>query len=312
MNKDLIIEHYLSQLDRELQALPTGQRAEIITEIRSHILDRTAADPTKNIQTILNDMGAPRDVAARYLEQKGIKPWTPSPARNFIKWTAISVAAIFAFMIFATFASIWYFSPLIKVDEKEGRVQILGGMIDVKDMDMHISTSTHEEGEGQGYSIRLTDGGSKSEGEEDLASKAVHLIRIPFNTAKVEVSSSSEKKFKWECKNTGSNPPPLSVAAGVLTFDLNKVNMAKCDVTVPEAVKLELNGVNGALEVDEPLSDLDIKVTNGKVTIKPDSSKVYDFEVKVLNGSHDNFARSENKQALKVKVDVVNGVVRKE
>ena len=53
MNKELIIEHYLSQLDRELQALPTGQRAEIITEIRSHILESSENNPLKNVQTLL-------------------------------------------------------------------------------------------------------------------------------------------------------------------------------------------------------------------------------------------------------------------
>ncbi len=322
MNKELILEHYLSQLDRELQALPTGQRAEIITEIRSHILDKSAADANQTMQNILNGMGSPKEVAARYLEQKGVKPWTPSPARNWLKWIAISFAAMVAFVIVSTIATIWYFSPLISVDEKAGRVTLLGGVIDVnektgevkvggihvkEDIDLQISSKDND------YTFRMNNGGAnRSEGERDLSGQNVRLIKIPFNTAKIAVVVGLDGKFKWDCKNMGSNPPPLTINAGVMTFDLNKVSMAKCELSVPEAVKVELKGVNGSLSLDEPRSDLDIHVTNGKIGIRPDRSKVYDFEVKVLNGMHDNFDRSSDKQALKVKVDVVNGVVKKE
>lgn len=322
MNKDLILEHYLSQLDRELQALPTGQRAEIITEIRSHALDKSATDAAKTMQMILNEMGSPKEVAARYLEQKGVKPWAPSPARNWVKWIAISFAAMVAFVIISTIATIWYFSPLITVDEKAGRVTLFGGAIDVnektgevkvgsihvkEDIDLKIS------GEEGNYTVEMKNGGShRSEGERDLTVEKVKLIKIPFNTAKIEMTAATGGLFRWECRNAGSNPPPMTVNAGVMTFDLNQVNMAKCELSIPESIKVELKGVNGSVEVDQPHSELDIRVTNGKIDIRPDRSKVYDFEVKVLNGMHDNFERSSDKQALKVKVDVVNGVVRKE
>ncbi len=321
MNQELIIEHYLSQLDRELQALPTGQRAEIITEIRSHILDKSAADSSKTIQAILNEMGTPREVATRYLEQKGVKPWTPSPARNWIKWIAISFAAMFAFSILATFATIWYFSPLVHVDEKAGRVTLLGGMIDVNEhsgevkigsMNMKGKINIGDE-PADDFTISVGDDiASRTEGEEDLAGKNVKLIKVPFNNAKLELNAVAGTSFKWECKNYGSNPPPLTVESGVLTLDLLKVRAAKCELSIPQQTKIEVKGINGSLNLDEIASDMDISVTNGKVNIRPDDSKVYDFEVKVKNGSYDNFPRSTEKTALKVKVDIVNGVVRKE
>ena len=66
-----------------------------------------------------------------------------------------------------------------------------------------------------------------------------------------------------------------------------------------------------SLDVDDP-GAMNIKVTNGKVNIKSYASKVYDFEINVINGMHDNFPRSQDKTAVKVKVDLVNGVVKKD
>jgi hypothetical protein len=332
MNKELIIEHYLSQLDRELQALPTGQRAEIITEIRSHILEASEKDSSKPIQTLLNDMGTPRDVAIKYLQQKGVKHWVPAKSRNWLRVLALSVAAMFAFVVLSTAFTVWYFSPLIHVDEEQGRVTLLGGFIDVNDktdevkvgsmkvkgsMKGHVQVGSgsstvninlDDDGDGD-YDLKLT--GSKSEGQEDLTGKNVKTIKIPFNTAKLELNASESQHFTWECENLGSSNPPLSVKAGVLTFDLNMVKMARCELGLPEGVKAEIKGINGSLELNEPNTAYDINVTNAKINISQDSSKIYDFEVKVANGTHDNFGRSTDKKALKMKVDVVNGVVQK-
>lgn len=326
MNKELIIEHYLSQLDRELQALPTGQRAEIITEIRSHILEASERDPSKNVQSILDDMGAPHVVAQKYLAQKGVKGWTPSPVRNWLRIFALGVAGMFALAIFSTVFMIWYFSPLVHVDEAKGRVTLLGGLIDVNE-----STETVKIGgmsmkgsiTGDSFNIKgttsgdsweeyETTGGSKSAGEEDLTASKVKLVKIPFNNAKLEIRTTDTGNFKWSCKNMASANPPITVSAGVLTFDLEKVKMAKCELKLPEGVKAEIKGTNGTLELLKPAAAYDIKVINGKVGIKPDTSRVYDFEVKVVNGLQDEFERSSDKQALKMKVDVVNGVVKKE
>lgn len=330
MNKELILEHYLSQLDRELQALPTGQRAEIITEIRSHILEASEKSPDKNIQSLIDDMGTPRDVAIRYLQQKGVKHWAPSKSRNWLRIIALSMAGMFAFVVLSTAFTVWYFSPLVHVDEQKGRVTLLGGLIDVNEQTDEVKIgSMHIKGnvkgnvrisDGKGVNININDGdepdadmelslnASTSEGEEDLAVKKVKTIKIPFNTAKMEIHPTSGTLFKWDCKNLGPTPP-MTVTAGVLTFDLDKAKMAKCEFKMPAGMQTEIKGINGALELHKPNSAYDIKMTNAKIEIKPDKARTYDFEVKVANGSSDTFTRSTEKGALKVKVDVVNGVV---
>lgn len=322
MNKEIIIEHYLSKLERELQALPTGDRAEILTEIRSHIFEASEKHPEREIARILDDMGTPEAVAARYLAQKGV-PYkaTTSAPRRWLRILAAGMAGVFVVCVASVLFAIWYFSPLLKVDEAAGRVTLLGGLIDVNEPagevkigSMHVKADMSDDHDSEfSDDISLNLGGAtKVSGGEDLQVRKVKTLSIPFNNAKLEVSPSKNSRFEWDCKNLTAGAPPVSVNAGVMTLDLEKVSVAKCSLRIPDGIKTEVRGVNGKIELNKPRSDFDVKVTNGKVDIDPDPSRVYDFEVKVANGVHDHFARSEAKDALKVKVDVINGVVKKE
>jgi hypothetical protein len=269
-------------------------------------------------------MGTPEAVAARYLAQKGVTyRATASTPRRWLRVMAVGLAGIFVLSLGSVLFAIWYFSPLLKVDEAKGRVTILGGLIDVNEQTgevkvgpMHVKADlSEEEGELEMSTddISLNLGGAiKVSGGEDLHDRKVTVLRIPFNNAKISVSPSQTSRFEWDCKNLTSGAPPVSVNAGVMTLDLEKVSVAKCAFKIPDGIKTEVHGVNGKIELSQPRADYDVKVTNGKVNINPDPSRVYDFEVKVTNGVHDHFTRSESREALKVKVDVLNGVVKKE
>lgn len=307
MNKDIKIEHYLLQLDRELQGLPVSQRAEIITEIKSHIMDsetKYADNPNHGIDRILQDLGTPQSVAQRYLSAKGVVYSKPRRSGAWVKWLAIGTVAFFGLIFFAGMSAIWYFSPLVKVDEEKGRVVLLGGLIDVNEKigkvkigDMEVNGSL--------------DGDFEVTGEQEMTGN-VRSLKIPFNTAKLDLSAATGRKITWDCRATSEAAPEVAVVAGVMTLNLDKLNLAKCTVSIPLGISTEVRGVNGHMDVENPGGPLDIALDNGKVNIKTDPSKVYDFEVKVKNGLQDFFPRSNAKGALKVKVSVVNGLVKKE
>lgn len=149
-------------------------------------------------------------------------------------------------------------------------------------------------------------------GKTDLAGKDIHLLRIPFETAKIELSKSPSRKLTWDCMSTSNMVAKLSVNAGVATLNLSPLSLAKCLVTLPAGVATEVRGVNGHMEVRHPDSALDIQLNNGKVRILADPTRVYDFDVNVKNGLQDFFPRSSSQDAVKVKVKVVNGSVSKE
>lgn len=305
MNKEIRIEHYLLQLDRELQMLPVSQRAEIITEIKSHIRDSEAkyeSEPAHGIDQILQDLGSPRVVAERYLSAKGLKPMTKSRPRSVIKWLAIGTVAFFGAICFLGMATIWYFSPLIKVDEQNGRVVLFGGLIDVNEKIGKVKVGDLVFNDMENDVV--VKGEMKLEGD-------VREIRIPFNTAKIDLVVSPDRKVIWDCKAASHASPQIGTDAGVFTINLDKLSIAKCAISVPKGLSTEIRGVNGHMDIDSPAGPVDVALDNGKVNIKPDPSRVYDFEIKVKNGLEDFFPRSSSKDAVKVKVSVVNGLVKK-
>ncbi len=291
MDKDIKIEHYLRQLDRELRGLPVSQRAEIITEIKSRLANLENPE----------DLGSARAVAATYLTAHGVRaPQT----RKWVKRLAIGTVVFFGLIIFAGMSAIWYFSPLVKVDEKHGHISLLGGLIDVDERigkikigDLEVNGNLHDDVE--------------VKGESDITAQ-VRAIKIPFNTAKLDLATAVGQKISWDCRATSMVAPDLAVAAGVLTLNLDKLNLAKCTVSIPAGLSTEVKGVNGHMDVVSPSGPLSITLDNGKVNIKPDPKKVYDFEVRVKNGLQDFFPRSNAREAVKVKVSVVNGMVKKE
>jgi hypothetical protein len=308
MDRELKIEHYLLQLDRELAALPVGQRAEIITEIKSHIRDASERDPKRDLDSILADLGSAKTVASRYLTDKGYQT-TPKPASGgqWFKWLAIATVAVCAMIFFSGMAVIWYFSPLIKVDEPHGRVSLFGGMIDVNE----------ELGEVKVGNVRVKDAFNEHkvevEGASDLSKLHVKLLRIPFNTAKLDLRSEEGTRLSWRCDTSHKmGETKVEVVSGVATLNLDALNLAKCLIRLPEGMATEIRGVNGHMDVEKPAGQLDIELSNGKVNIVADPKRTYDFDVNVKNGLQDFFPRSSAADAVKVKVSVTNGMVKKE
>ena len=299
MTDELKIERYLLLLDRELSGLPTSQRAEIITEIKSHIKEAPGG-----VDRALNNLGSPQTVAEKYLAARGMAFRRARASTRWFKWLAIGTVGFFACVILLGLTAIWYFSPLVKVDHETGKIALLGGLINVDDDigRIKIGELIVNDAVGEGVSVK---------GEEPV-SAAVRALRIPFNTAKLDLAVSEAGKITWDCQVATDEAPEVAMEAGVLTLNLDKLNLAKCTVGIPKGLHTEVRGVNGHMDIAKPGGPLDIKLDNGKVNILPDPSRVYDFEVKVKNGLQDFFPRSSAKQALKVKVNIVNGMVKKE
>ena len=310
MNQELKIENYLAQLDQELSVLPIGQRAEIITEIKSHVLDARSKNPERTLDSILADLGQPRTVAERYLSAKGIA--LAPKGRGWVKRLAIGFAIFFMVIlilpVMLAMAAFWYLSPLIQVNESKGHVRLLGGLVDItedqtgdqlKIGDLHFSDN-------EGVKA------ANMSGEMDLAGRDVKLIKIPFNNGKLEVHPSPDQKIKWRCKTLGAGEAKATNDAGIVTFNLDSARFAKCAFYLPSGMKTEIKGNNGRMEIIHPQASMDVAMNNGKVEVKPDPSRVYDFEVKVLNGKADDFPHSEAKDAVQVNIDLVNGKVSKE
>jgi hypothetical protein len=203
---------------------------------------------------------------------------------------AIATVGFFAFIFFAGMTAVWYFSPPSGISEQLGQIKV---------GDMVVSDAFKE--------------GVDIHGQEEVGGTDVRVIKIPFNTAKIDVSHTTRRRLTWDCKVANDAlSPHVERSAGVLTLNLDRLALAKCSIRIPIGPRAEFKGVNGHMEVDYPGANLDIALDNGRVKIMPDPNRAYDFDVKVKNGLQDFFPRTKAKDAIKVKISVVNGMVKKE
>lgn len=78
------LESYLSELDKYLAQIPVSDRADIIIEIKSHVMDAQAKKPSQDITAILNSLGDPESVAKRYLQERGIQITLPAKSSSMM------------------------------------------------------------------------------------------------------------------------------------------------------------------------------------------------------------------------------------
>ncbi len=130
MATDPKLESYLSALERALKQLPVSDRADIVTEIKSHVLDALDRDPQKPIDSVLEALGPAESVANRYLLERGQQTVKP-PISPVVKWMVIGFLGTLA-MIFLFFGLLLFrFSPVLSIDGKNEKVTVLGGLVSI-------------------------------------------------------------------------------------------------------------------------------------------------------------------------------------
>lgn len=137
------LEAYLAELDKHLTQIPVSDRADIIIEIKSHVLDSQSKNPNEDIETILNSMGDAESVAKRYLQERGLQAAAPIKTSSMmwlpaaIKWLVIGFLGFISIVVVVVALLVWRFTPLISVDEAKNQVSIGGGLIQIHDTDIN-------------------------------------------------------------------------------------------------------------------------------------------------------------------------------
>lgn len=109
-----VIEQYLHQLRKHLKPLPAEEVEDLLQELRSHILDRTAVDESLSVERVnevLALLGRAEDVASQYMTENMLaavdnsrSPW--QIIRGIFQWATTSivgfvvlVVSLFCYMI---------------------------------------------------------------------------------------------------------------------------------------------------------------------------------------------------------------------
>jgi HAAS len=99
------IDNYLAALRKQLRDLMDEDARDIVEEIRAHILDKTAGDPSsEKLDATLAALGSAQQLALRYHTDELVHraQLTHSPAlllRTILRWAALGLGGMIVFML---------------------------------------------------------------------------------------------------------------------------------------------------------------------------------------------------------------------
>lgn len=301
MSNERKLEAYLARLEKALSQVPVGDRAEIILEIKSHVHESRERHPEESLSSILEGLGEPESVANKYLIERGLKPGKASKS-PIVKWLTIGFLGTLAIFIFSGVLLIWKFTPIISIKEKddETKVTILGGLISINEDSDRNYTWKSNDSDRETFHLKGTSPIKESH----------QRVKIFFENTKAELSWEDRENIEWDCKFTGSEPSDIANSEES-DITLSMSGDSKCEITIPQNLKLYLSALNGKIDLENPTEDYEVDLTNGVVKIHPDSEKEFYYDLKTTHGTIDSFKSTKNTEKSKsAKVSIINGTIK--
>ncbi|MCB0421966.1 MAG: DUF1700 domain-containing protein [Bdellovibrionales bacterium] len=301
------LELYLQKLDQSLGSISVSEKAEIITEIKSHVIEAIQNDPTQSVTSVLRSLGEPEQVANRYLLERGLRPQL-APKHPVLKWLVVGFLGTFAIMVFGVILLVSQFMPIIHVDEQKGRVQILGGLIDVNsDLgQLEIGGLTLDNFDDEN-DVRVFSG-TKSLKEGNWNS-----LEMKFSNGKARFEISKDEALHYNCKVSKNREGSIfnETDPERLVLDLSKMAYSKCTISLPRGISTIVDGKNGKINIERPNGPFKIQLLNGKIDIEPNESLAYSYNLKVVNGKIDDFENDASEAAIAIEASVINGAIKR-
>lgn len=286
------LENYLSTLDRSLRSLSVSDRADIVTEIKSHVLSAMERDPNQSIDSVLASLGEPEMVANRYLLERGLKPGKP-PISPVVKWIVIGFLGTMALFLAGLVVLAVYLSPVVKVDEEKQQVRLFGGLVQVDGDDVTIGSQKLTKMKNSKFSGNAT---------------AEKTISLKLSNGKVDIRTAVDQNLSWRCEGTGASAFPLETKGKTQVLDLSGIAFVDCEIKVPVGRDFSVTGTNGSVDLDEPRFSAAVELANGKVSIDAENGVRYGYDLNVTNGKVDQFTSDPNPE-YRIRVKIGNGKI---
>lgn len=303
MSAEPKLEAYLNTLDKSLSQIPISDRAEIIMEIKSHILDSQANSPDLSMTSILDSLGEAETVANRYLLERGLKVSKP-PKTPMVKWLTIGFLGTLSILVAFLTLILWKFTPIISVDNENDHVVILGGLIDINGQSgkMRVGARSRK----FDHSNLSTLDGSKE------ISKSTRKILFNFSNGSFQFTwIPGQRELKWQCQSGGASSPPITQDSENLIVDFQKLAGAFCKIQLPGSIQSHIQGSNGHVELLNPRSELELKLNNGQIVVSPVPQLEYNYQIQLVHGHADHFVSSNSSKAIKIAIHLSNGYVER-
>jgi hypothetical protein len=298
------LENYLYQLEIALKDLHPSERAKIVLENRDQILDSRQKYPDKSMGEILDDLGPAEKVANHYLLDRGLKTYRPNK-HPFWKWFSIMFLGSMGLLMVSILVMVWKFTPLFKVDEKNQRVIILGGLIDVNGVSGKIKV-------GDQYQFIPNKFNNQFNGTIDVPRDEFDELVINFKSGSLDFKTNIDRKLSWDCKlEKAPGQDFINMGKDIIEIDLEKTGGSSCMIGVPIDLKLTVDGEDGQISIEEPEFDTYIDIDNGSVRLMVNPEVEYKYDLSVRNGSFPKLKSSENEDAYEIKIHMENGKILK-
>ena len=291
------VERYLFELERYLTQIATSDRITILSEVQKEIEGKINSAPSKDIFEILSSIGDPLSVAKRHLSERGIEYRPMKKNRHIVRYFVLAAFGLGGLGVIAFSILVWKFTPLIKIDEENNRVQILGGMIDVdgKKGSVKVSKSMH-----------IMGGKEEYEGHRDIVPDNIKQLNFNFGPGRLDLKTSINTKISWKCEGSWAE---ITQENDVLSFELERRSPVECDLSIPKDMKVVIKGRQGKIQIDKPLFHLDLNLNEGKVGFDLDEKAEYGFANQIKVGSVDVFPSSSSSNAYKMNINVQSGKI---
>lgn len=289
------LENYLSTLDRSLRSLSVSDRADIVTEIKSHVLSAMERDPNQSIDSVLASLGEPEVVANRYLLERGLKPGKP-PISPIVKWIVIGFLGTMALFLAGLVVLAIYLSPVVKVDSEKQQVHLFGGLVQVDDDDIKVGSQ------------KLTKFGNHSfSGRADKPGRG-KTTAISLTNGKLQLITSADGILHWDCRGTENAENQINPGSSGDILDLTSHGFVKCEISVPEGASVTISGANGKIGVERPRFNVSAELANGAADIQPIAGVRYEYDLGVTNGKMGSFVSEPNPE-YKIRIRLINGKI---
>ncbi len=285
MNENQKIEYYLLALERVLGGVPTIRRAEIILNVKSRIEE--SIESGLAIEDVLKKLGPVDKLSTEY----GVL-FKPKSSRivRFTKWLILISFLCF----FVLTASVWWFFHHYFTGNENFVFHMNDESFNVEELNNFVPSQED---------VLFED-------VNNVQKLGIKKLEVKFSNGKVRYSTSSDGQLSWRCKlRSIDGTEATTIKDGIMTINLVESLATKCDIKIPESVDLVSKGGNGDVQVVEPYFNIDLKLANGKVEVKPAPQKDYIYDLEVVSGRIDEFVSSQDPKALTLKVRLTNGTI---
>jgi hypothetical protein len=281
------LNSFLKVIENYLLDLSIMDKSNILTELSQELYNKDLID--------LNPLEVANNKRISHGHKLYIDKQKPSFGRFLIKAFLVMLSI---FIIFISFL-IWKFTPLMKIDEKNNRVIILGGLIDIdaKAGKFKIMQDYH-----------FTEAQYKNDFQASIPlDPNMKSIAIDFSSGLFTIKTAKDNLLNIDCKL--STPPHVDMIDQ--TVDQIKISFkdinGSCEVEIPKDLELTIEAETAHITLVNPEFHTDLNLNTGNIDLDINPEIKYQYNLKVKNGNYPRHLSSKNNSGYKMNLKLGTG-----